>query len=181
MGDTKTKLDQPPVDCGREMKINGEHFLKPMWRAMIHRCHNPKSHKYKSYGDRGITVCDRWRGVGGFDAFIGDMGLPPFPDAQVDRKDNDGPYSPENCCWATRSQQARHRRDSRFVVYCGKRVLLIDLAESKKITYKLAWKRIFTFGWDVERAVDTPTGNHVPAGKGTSRKAIKRRECKGDK
>lgn len=80
------------------------------WSNMIRRCHSPKSHNYKDYGARGITVCDRWREYGtGPQWFLKDMGLPPAG-MTLGRKDNSLGYSPENCEWQTWKQQAQNRR-----------------------------------------------------------------------
>lgn len=87
----------------------------PEWRAwseMKQRCYNENVTRYEQWGGRGITVCDRWRES--FENFFADMGQKPSPRHSIDRfPDNDGPYSPINCRWATASQQNYNKRKSR--------------------------------------------------------------------
>lgn len=73
---------------------------------MKSRCTNPLDHNFKNYGARGIRVCKRWAK---FENFFADMGHPP-PGLTLDRRNNDGHYTPKNCRWATRSEQQRNRR-----------------------------------------------------------------------
>lgn len=94
------------------------------WTAMLTRCQNPKSTTYHRYGGKGIGVCERWSGS--YLAFLEDMGLPPSLEHQIDRTDNDVGYSPENCRWVTRQENARNKGSNRLIRAFGK---ILTIAE----------------------------------------------------
>ena len=98
--------------------------LYGIWAGMRSRCRNPNARCWNDYGGRGITFCSRWDS---YELFEQDMGERP-PGATLERIDNDGPYSPENCKWATRKEQAHNRRVARYVMIDGLKYRAMDLA-----------------------------------------------------
>lgn len=129
------------------------HPVYKIWDAMIQRCTNPKNKRYKDYGGRGIKVCERWRD---FAKFFSDVGDRPTPQHQLDRKNNDGDYSPENCRWATRKEQQRNMRTNRVFTVHGVTGCMAELAEHFKISVGAVNSRINRSGWTPEAAFTTP-------------------------
>jgi len=127
-----------------------------IWIDMRRRCSQPGRPDYPRYGGRGIRVCDRWLGDGGFANFFADMGERPSPGHSLDRVDPNGPYSPENCRWVTRREQARNTRTNVYVDVDGSRVPLADAAERYGIHYPTLLTRYRTLKWDIMKALTTP-------------------------
>lgn len=80
------------------------------WNGMRRRCICPECPQYPRYGGRGIRVCDSW--LESFESFLADVGKRPFPDAQLDRIDNDGHYEPGNVRWVSAAENARNRNNN---------------------------------------------------------------------
>lgn len=134
-------LKESARKIGKLAKTHGMSRTKiyRVWAAMIRRCENPHDPKYESYGGRGIYVCDRWKK---FEHFYTDMGPRPSPGYSLDRIDNNGPYDPNNCRWATAKEQQRNTRSNVFVEVDGQNVCLSEAAQKSGINITTFRRRI---------------------------------------
>lgn len=125
-----------------------------VWRSIVFRCCNPKSPAYQRYGGRGITVCKRWQKS--VQAFLKDMGPRPTPRHTVERIVNGKGYSPGNCRWATRKEQARNRPSRNVYLTCdGRTMLMVEWAEELGVKLGTLHARK-KMGWADEKIVRTP-------------------------
>jgi hypothetical protein len=123
------------------------------WTHMRNRCNNTKNERYESYGGRGIKVCERWDI---FENFLADMGEPPGKNYSIERTDNNGDYTPENCQWASAKEQANNRSNRRTFEYKGEHKTLNELAEINGLAPSTVESRISQRGWSIDKAVETP-------------------------
>src|SRR3990172_9168251 len=134
--------------CGcfrRERKLvhghnsrTGKTKLFRVWDNMIQRCTNPANTSFKNYGGRGITVAPRWRM---FALFAEDMAASWTPGVTIERIDNDGNYSPDNCRWVSRGENLRNKRTNIFVEHAGEQLCLLDWARRLNMCARTLYQR----------------------------------------
>jgi hypothetical protein len=116
-----------------------------IWVEMRRRCREEDA-----YAGRGITVCSRWQGVDGFANFLVDMGPRPGRGYTIERKNNDGPYAPENCVWLVAALQARNRRNTIRLTHNGETKTLFEWAALLGVPQPRLYRRYY-YGWPIER------------------------------
>lgn len=102
-----------------------------IWRGMRNRCLKSSYPEYSRYGGRGITICKEWLDYSNFKKWAKKNGY--SNSLTIDRIDNDKGYFPDNCRWATRTEQQRNRRDNICLTFKGKTLLLVEWAEKLNI------------------------------------------------
>lgn len=129
-----------------------------VWCGIKRRCYNPNEQAYKLYGARGIKMCERWRQS--FTTFYSDLGPRPSPQHTIERISSNGDYTPENCKWATRKEQARNRRTNRLIEFQGITLPLCVWAERMNMDQDLVWNRLRD-GWSVAEALTIQSGSVI--------------------
>ena len=99
--------------------------LYQIYADMKDRCYNPKDKFYKDYGQRGITIDERWKNYTDFSKWAKAHGY--TDNLTIERIDVDGNYCPENCTWVTKSDQCKNRRSNHYIFYKNKKITLTDL------------------------------------------------------
>jgi hypothetical protein len=138
-------------------------YLFLAWSNMFRRCYYVDDPSYPHYGGRGIRVCRRWNSL---DTFCLDVGPRPSPKHSLDRKDNDGDYSPRNCRWATVQEQVVNRRVTRWLEHQGHRLTLTAWAAQAGLSVNTVRSRLRR-GWSPQQILDTPSDR--PSGNGRVR------------
>lgn len=138
-------------------KVTPRHGLNTMspeytsWAEMKRRCKSSNRKESKNYKGRNITVCERW--INNYPNFLEDMGKKPTPKHTLDRIDNDGDYSPENCRWATYKQQNNNRQTNHLITYKGKTKTIqqwCDILNIPDTTFHNRLRR----GWSIEKTIN---------------------------
>ena len=125
---------------------------------MKNRCNNPNEPRYSDYGGRGITVCQEW--LDDFMNFYNWAMENGYSDElSIDRINNDKGYSPDNCRWSTKKEQANNTRTSHNITYKGQTKTLTEWSEILGLSFHLLSNRINKYGWSIERAFETPKSN----------------------
>lgn len=120
------------------------------WRSMLNRCLNKNFPDFKNYKGRGIKVCRRWRK---FQFFYSDMSDTFCPGLELDRKNNNGDYTPSNCQWITRKQQQRNKRTNHIVKIGGASKTIAEWGELTGIKPNTILTRIRR-GWPKHRLLE---------------------------
>lgn len=127
--------------------------MHEIWRQMRGRCLNPLNKAYARYGGRSITI--EWKD---FDSFFNDMYPTYGADLTIDRINNDGNYSKENCRWATRMEQANNRSTNTFIEYKGESHTVEEWARILGISSSTFRQRLYVYKWELKKIMTTPTG-----------------------
>lgn len=119
-----------------------------IWKHIITRCTNRRAKAFPRYGGKGVKVCSRWRS---FQNFYADMGDPPSRIHSIDRRDNDGDYTPENCRWATPVQQQNNTSRNVKISINGRTQTLAEWCRELRLNYSTVHARLRK-RWPVCRA-----------------------------
>ena len=140
-----TKCHPNPRNLARQRTLN-------VWHAMKSRCLRPHCPSYRVYNRQfgHIEICERW--IKSFENFVTDMGYAP-EGLTLERINNDGNYTPENCRWATYQEQHRNKRTNLVLTHQGRSQTAIEWAAELGINSSTLYKRLNRSGWSVERAL----------------------------
>lgn len=134
--------------------------LYHIWSDMKSRCYCETEPNYRKYGARGITVCKEWQdsytsflewaNANGYDETL------PRGICTLDRIDVNGNYCPENCRWITHKQQQNNKTNNCLIEYNGETHTITEWSELLNINVHTIRGRLFSLGWDTDKAFNTP-------------------------
>ena len=166
LGENLKRGNTKSCGCIRNKHLMSYSKLYGVWRGMIERCENKNRPFYHRYGGRGISVCQEWRKD--FTAFMKWSIENGYSDGlTIDRIDNDGDYSPNNCRWATMKTQRNNASTNINLTYNGRTMNVTQWAEELKVSRATLYSRIRK-GWSDEETLS------IPVTKENSRKSFRR-------
>lgn len=145
---------------GRRLYNHSGEKIMSVWRTMVSRCECQNNPSYKRYGARGIYVCDDWKDPDKFAEWAYSNGY--AEGYSIERIDNNGPYSPENCRFASPKEQANNRRTNVIVEHNGVKKTIAEWSEEAAVNASTLYYR-YHHGWDFGLALIAPA-NSVPKG-----------------
>lgn len=131
------------------------------WRGMRDRCRSMNRSDAHCYAAKGITICMEWNDVREFKKWAIANGY--AEGLTIERKDSNRGYSPENCKWATRLEQARNISRNRILTFQGVSLCVGEWSEKTGVAYANIIARIDRLGWTLEKALTTPD-RAIPSG-----------------
>lgn len=142
--------------CGTHLQSKTR--LYGIWGNMIQRCTNPNCKSYKNYGLRKIMVCDDWKKD--FNKFYKWAITNGYSEnLTIERKNTNKGYTPENCTWISKSEQAKNREFNLKIFYKNETNTLAEWCRKLNLNYKTIYMRIWGYKWSVEKAFETPIKN----------------------
>lgn len=139
---------------GRNERLYG------VWSSMKQRCLNPNNNHYEKYGGRGVSICKEWLDYKNFREWAVSSGYHDngwFHEFTIDRIDNNGMYSPDNCRWVNQKIQDNNRRSNHVITNgAGESKTLSEWSEHTGIRKDTLRRRICVYGWDIDRALTEP-------------------------
>ena len=144
------------VRAARGTHLDSGTRLYRIWRAMRRRCSDKNQLSYTWYGGKGIIVCDEWDSYENFKSWAIAKGYE--ENLSIDRIDNDGDYTPDNCRWATNLTQGNNTTRNKKITFNGETLNISQWSRKLGGKGSLVANRIKLLGWSPDEAVSIPYG-----------------------
>ncbi len=128
------------------------------WKSIKQRCNDKNLPHYNLWGGRGITYDKKWVT---FEGFYYDFGFTYKKGHSIDRINNNGNYTKENCRWATYKEQANNRRDNTLLTYKNITKTLAQWADSLGIKHSTLCMRLYNYNWGIEKSLTKAVNNYA--------------------
>ncbi len=128
--------------------------LYGVWAAIKRRCNVGTDPHHITYTKKGITVCKEWQDANVFIQWALANGYK--EGLTIERINNNGHYSPDNCKWATHKENCNNRDNTHHVTFHGNTQTLSEWAYDTEIKHSTLYARIFERGWTAEEALMIP-------------------------